>query len=202
MYLPTSPARKEAKQTIEANKYQLHIFRPLRKEANKANKQSKQLKQAKQVPPTYYLTATPSHVQLLLQLQLYSNDSSLAVHTYVCVCIRTCVCGGGWAVWLCHSEKWLADILHTYLKKVHLMYMYFMYFSESSRYLHTYMYSSSSRKADLTHTHTYSLLHHHHHFFSDRLFISSGETKIRSREPRHLAQQTGQGKAGRNMYST
>lgn len=32
------------------------------------------------------------------------------------------------------------------LKKVDLMYMYFMYFSESSRYLYTYMYSSSSRK--------------------------------------------------------
>lgn len=30
------------------------------------------------------------------------------------------------------QKKWLADILHTYLKKVDLMYMYFMYFSESS----------------------------------------------------------------------
>lgn len=26
--------------------------------------------------------------------------------------------------------------IHTYLKRVDLMYMYFMYFSESSRYLH------------------------------------------------------------------
>lgn len=47
---------------------------------------------------------------------------------------------GGRAVWLCHSEKWLADILHTYLKKVDLMYMYFMYFSESSRYRYLHVF--------------------------------------------------------------
>lgn len=63
------------------------------------------------------------------------------------------------------------------------------------------MYSSSSRKADLTHTHLLTPPPPPS-FFSDRLFISSGKAKIRSREPRHLARQTGQGKAGRNMYST
>lgn len=68
---------------IEANKYQLRIFRPLRKPAKKQT-----IKASKQVPPTllpstlllHYLL---SHVQLLLQLQLYSNDSGLAVHAYV-----------------------------------------------------------------------------------------------------------------------
>lgn len=55
--------------------------------------------------------------------------------TYTSIFVRSFV-----SVFPCHSEKWLADILHTYLKKVDLMYMYFMYFSESSRYLPTYLY--------------------------------------------------------------
>lgn len=65
---------------------------------------------------------------------------------YVCMCAYVCaymcayVCEGVsvWRKSYVIQKKWLADILHTYLKKVDLMYMYFMYFSESSRYLHVF----------------------------------------------------------------
>lgn len=73
MYLLViSPRRKEAKQSKQAKK-----------------QRSKQLKQASKQTikaSTFYSYLLPyyllSHVQLQLQLQLYPNDSGLAVHTY------------------------------------------------------------------------------------------------------------------------
>lgn len=106
-YVPTSPllsAEKQSKASKQADK-----------QTNKANKQTN-----KKVPPTLLLHYTTlhyllSHVQLQFQLQLYFNDSGLAVHTYAWyVYVHAYVCAYVEEE-LCHSEKWLADILHTYL---------------------------------------------------------------------------------------